>query len=183
MKYILVAYLTAAFCVVACADEVTLTNGRTYVGIARNEEPNRVVVETRFGDLRFTRDQVQSVQPGRSDIHEYKERLEALGGCPTAAQLFELAEWAQDRGLTRYGNGLLTQVIEMEPDHAEARQFLGFVKYDGNWMFSRERTAILRAREAEHRTVAKRTVPVRRTTRPVEETPYSLGLPLQPSRT
>src|SRR6185295_7040699 len=45
-----------------------------------------------------------------------------------------------------------------------------------------ERDAIVKAREAQHRTVATRTVPVRRTTRPVEETPYSLGLPLVPDR-
>jgi len=182
MKYILIAYLTAAFCVVATADEVKLKNGRTLTGIARHEEPNRVVVETRFGDIRVPETEVQAIEPGRSDLHEYKERLDALGGCPSAQQLFELAQWAEERGLTRYVNGLLMQVLQLEPDHAEARALLGYVRWEGNWMFPRERSTIVQAREAEHRTVAKRTVPVRRTTRPVEETPYSLGLPLQPDR-
>jgi hypothetical protein len=183
MKYFLIAYLvTAAFCVAAAADEVNLTNGRTLVGIARNEEPNRVVVETRYGDLRFPRTEVQSIKTGRSDLHEYKERLDAIGACPSAAQLFELAEWAQDRGLIRYVNGLLTQAIALDPDHAEARSLLGYVKYEGNWMFASERDAILKSREAEHRTVAAKTVPVRRTRQQPEETPYSLGLPLQPNR-
>ena len=149
MKYILIAYLTAACCVVAVADEVKLTNGRTLVGIARHEEPNRVVVETRFGDLRFSEKEVQAIVPGRSDIHEYKEKVDALGGCPSAAELFELAQWAQERGLVRYVNGLLTQAIAMDPDHAEARNLLGYVRYDGNWMFASERDVLMRARAEE----------------------------------
>jgi hypothetical protein len=185
MKYILIAYLTAAFCVVATADEVKLNNGRTLVGIARHEEPNRVVVETRFGDLRFPADQVQAIEPGRTDLHEYKERFDAIqGGCPSAADVFTLAQWAQEKGLVRYVNPLLTQTIELDPDHAEARHLLGYVKYEGNWMFPGERDAIVKSRAAEHRTMVEKTKtrPVRRTTAPVEETPYSLGLPQVPNR-
>jgi len=182
MKYILIAYHTAACCVVAAADEVKLKNGRTLVGIARHEEPNRVVVETRFGDIRVLESEVQAIEPGRSDIHEYKEKLDALGSCPSAAQLFELAQWAEERGLGRYVNGLLTQVVELEPDHAEARRLLGYARLDGNWMPSSERRAIMRAREAEHRTVTVNTVPVRRTRPRIEETPYPFSLPLLPDR-
>src|SRR6185369_3238715 len=182
MKYILIAYLTAACCVVAVADEVKLTNGRTVTGAARREEPNRVVVETRFGDLRFPADEVQAIEPGRTDLHEYKERFDAMNACPSAEDVFALAQWAQDRGLVRYVNPLLTKTLEIDPDHAEARNLLGYAKVEGNWMLRSERDAVLKVREAEHRTVAKRTVPVRRTTRPVEETPYSFSLPLQPNR-
>ena len=182
MKYILIAYLTAAFCVVAVADEVKLTSGRTVTGIARHEEPSRVVVETRFGDLRFPDSEVQAIEPGRTDLHEFKERFDGVNACPSAADVFSLARWAQDRGLVRYVNPLLTRTIEMDPDHAEARQLLGYTRYEGNWMLQSERDAVVKARETQHRTVAKRTVPVRRTTRPVEETPYSFSLPLQPNR-
>lgn len=185
MKYVLIAYLTAACCVVACADEVRLTNGRTIVGIARHEEPNRVVVESRFGELRFPADEVQAIEPGRTDIHEYKERWDALNDtCPSAADMFALAQWAQERGLVRYVNGLLTRTLELDPDHAEARQLLGYVQFEGNWMLKSQKNSIMAFRESEHRTVAakQRTVPVRRTTPKVEETPYSLGLPLLPDR-
>lgn len=185
MKYILIAYLTAAFCVVATADEVKLTNGRTVVGIARHEEPNRVVVESRFGDLRFPADEVQAIEPGRTDIHEYKERFDAMqGGCPSAADVFTLAQWAQERGLLRYVHPLLTQTIELDPDHAEARRLLGYVHFEGNWMMKSQRDSIMALRQSEHRTVAARqkTVPVRRTTPKVEETPYTLGLPMLPNR-
>jgi hypothetical protein len=182
MKCVLTACLTAAICTVAAADEVRLTNGRTLVGIARHEAPNRVVVETGLGDLGFPEDQVQSVEPGRSDVQEYKEKLEALGGCPSAADVFALAQWAQERGLIRYVNGLLVETLELDPNHAEARSLLGYVKYDGLWMLERDRSAIAKLRESEHRTVARPTVRVRRTTPKVEETPYPFGLPLLPDR-
>jgi hypothetical protein len=185
MKYILIAYLTAAFCVVATADEVKLANGRTLTGIASREESGRVLVVTRYGDLRFPESEVQSIEPGRSDLHEYQEKLDALGPCPAAADVFALAQWAQERGLTRYVNGLLTQTIELEPDHAEARALLGYVQFEGNWMFKSQKDSILAFRESEHRTVVekrRKTVPVRRTTPQPEETPYSLGLPLVPNR-
>jgi hypothetical protein len=182
MKYILIAYLTAAFCVLAVADEVRLTNGRTLVGIAREEEPDRVVVETRYGDLRFPRSEVQSIEQGRTDLHEYRERFDAVNSCPSAADLIELAKWAQERGLIRYVNGLLTQAIEIDDENAEARAMLGFVKFEGQWMFPRERQAVLAARETERRALSPRTVPVRKTRSKPEETPYSLGLPLLPSR-
>jgi hypothetical protein len=185
MKYVLIAYLTAAFCVVATADEVKLNNGRTVVGIARHEEPNRVVVESRFGDLRFPADEVQAIQPGRTDIHEYKERFDAIqGGCPSAADVFTLAQWAQERGLVRYVHPLLTQTLELDPEHAEARRLLGYVQFEGNWMLKSQRDSIVAFRQSEHRTVAtkQKTVPVRRTTPKVEETPYSLGLPMLPNR-
>ena len=59
---------------------------------------------------------------------------------------------------------------------------LGYVKFEGSWMYPRERQAVLAARDKERRALSPRTVPVRRSRSKPEETPYSLGLPLQPSR-
>lgn len=179
MKYVLTACLTAALSVLAFADDVKLTSGRTLVGIA-HESPSRVEVETRYGDIGVPREEVESITPGKTAVHDYKERLEALGGCPTAADLFALAQWAQEQGLIRYVGSLLNRTIELDPDHAEARALLGYVRFGGQWMFRREREAILAARESERKAIARRTVPVRRTTPPVEETPYRLGIPLTP---
>jgi hypothetical protein len=152
------------------------------VGIARDEEPDRVVVESRFGDLRFPKSEVKSIEPGRTDLHDYREKLDEIDACPSPDQLFELSQWAQERGLIRYVNPLLNRTIELDPDHAEARRLLGFVQFEGNWMLARQRDNILAFRGSTHRTVAKPTVPVRRTTPKPEETPYSLGLPMLPNR-
>jgi hypothetical protein len=184
MKYFWTALLTAGLSGAAMADDVLLTNGRTLVGIAR-EEPGRVVIETRLGDIGIPRDQVQSIATGRTPIHEYKERLANLdNGCASAAETFELAEWARSQGLVRYVNGLLQRTIESDPDHAEARRLLGFVRHEDRWVPASERRAVQQEEERRHRTqTASRpapTLPIRRTTPRPEETPYSLGIPPGP---
>src|SRR2546421_12119395 len=95
MKFAWTALLTAVLSSVALADEVLLTNDRTLVGIAR-EQGSRVVVETRLGDIGFPKEEVRSITPGRTPIHEYQEKFQALGDHPKASELFDLALWARD---------------------------------------------------------------------------------------
>lgn len=180
MKYLWIAYLTACASVVALADEVQLTSGRTLVGIA-HEESDRWMVETRHGDLRVPKSEVRAVVPGTTPMHEYQERLKALDtGCPTADQMVEFALWAQDQGLIRYVNPLLNRAIEIDPDHRQARQLLGYVQHQGKWMGAAARDALL---QEQARLERRRSMPppqtVRRRPEP-EPTPYHLGIP--PSR-
>ena len=89
-------------------------------------------------------------------MHEYQERLEALGGCPTAEDLFGLATWAQEEGLIRYVNPLLTRTIEIDPDHREARTLLGFVSYEGQWMTATARNTLIEVQENIRRRATQR---------------------------
>jgi hypothetical protein len=177
MKYLAIALLTVGLSSAALADEVLLTNGRTLVGIA-HQEPNRVLVETRLGDIGIRTADVKEIVPGKTSIHEYQDRLASLGDKPSAADVFALALWAQNEGLVRYVNPLLQRTIELDPNHAEARQLLDYVRFEGRWIRSRERSAVM-AMEERHQAARKRpaTVPIRRTTPQVERTPYWLGLP------
>jgi hypothetical protein len=180
MKCLATALLTVGLTSAALADEVFLTNGRSLVGIV-HQEPNRVLIETRLGDIGIPHSDVKEVVPGKTPIHDYHERLDALGQKPSAADVFALAMWAQDQGLVRYVNGLLQRTIELEPNHAEARKLLDYVRYEGRWIRSRERSAVMEVqdrREAARKKPA--TVPIRRTTAQVERTPYWLGMPPYP---
>jgi len=90
--------------------------------------------------------------------------------------------WAQDQGLLRYVNPLLQRTIELDPNHAEARKLLDEAAYEGRWIRSRERSAVMEVQE-RHETARKpkpATVPIRRTTAQIERTPYWLGLPPYP---
>ena len=78
MKYLATALLSVGLTSIALADEVRLTNGRTLVGIA-HEESNRVLVETRLGDIGIPRSEVKEIVPGKTSIHDYQERMAALG--------------------------------------------------------------------------------------------------------
>ncbi len=145
MKYLMASMLVAGFSAAAAADEVKLANGHTLVGVAR-EESGKVTVETVDGTVTVPSDQVKGVTPGRTVLHEYYERVAALGTGPRAAQVFELALWARDRGLNRYNNALLQWTVALDPDHAEARRMLGYVRDEGRWVPAREREAILTTR-------------------------------------
>jgi hypothetical protein len=182
MKYIWVAYLTACASVVALADEVHLTNGRTLVGIA-HEESNQWMVETRHGDMRVAKTDVQAVVPGRTPMHEYQEEIQHLdASCPTAEQVYGMALWAESEGLIRYVNPLLNRVIQIDPEHRDARQRLGFVQHDGKWMGASARDALVGVEQTVRRRAEKPKAPPVRRRPSIEETPYSLGLPLLPNR-
>ena len=178
MKYLATALLTVGLTSAAFADEVFLTNGRSLVGIVHNE-PNRVLVETRLGDIGIPHADVKEVKPGKTPLHDYQERLAALGDKPSAPDVFALAMWAQDQGLVRYVNPLLQRTIELDPNHADARKMLDYVRYEGRWIRSRERSAVMAVQEQAQaaRKPKPATVPIRRTTGQIERTPYWLGMP------
>jgi hypothetical protein len=176
MKTIWIACLTACASV-ALADEVKLTSGRTLVGIA-HDEGDRWMVETRLGDIRVPKSEVQSMTPGRTSVHEYQERLDELTACPTADEIFELARWARDEGLIRYVNALLTRTIELHPDHREARSLLGFVYHEGQWMMATARDTLVEVQESIRRRAAERPPETARRPPPPEEAPYYLGIRL-----
>src|SRR5438046_15235 len=98
MKYSLPVFLGLCLSGAALADEVELTNGRKLVVIA-SEGSGQVVIETRHGTVTVKADEVKSITPGRTSMHEYQERLADLGGRPQVEQVFGLAVWAQEQGL------------------------------------------------------------------------------------
>lgn len=126
----------------ALADEVHLTSGRVIVGIARRE-PGSVVVETGLGTLTYPADKVSSIVPGKTTLHEYRERLAALGSSPKANDVFALSEWARQQGLIRYVNQLLRWTLALDPNHQQARQQLDYVFFEGRWIPWHERQHLL----------------------------------------
>lgn len=123
---------------VALADEVQLNQGRSLVGIAR-EEYGRVVVETRHGTIAVPAGEVKSVVPGRTALHEYRERVSALGASPGASQVYALSVWAREEGLVRYVGTLLHWTLALDPGHRQARSELDYVPYQGRWILRQER--------------------------------------------
>jgi len=145
MKYGIAFVWVLCLSAAAAADEVKLKSGRVVEGIAR-QEPGQVVVETGLGTLTFPADQVSSIVPGRTALHEYQERIAALGQGPQVDAVFETALWARDHHLTRYVNTLLQWTLAIDPDHPQARKMLDYVKYEGRWIPSRERDELAATR-------------------------------------
>jgi hypothetical protein len=61
----------------------------------------------------------------------------------TVAGQLELAEWCQSRGLADQARAHLTRVLELEPDHAQARRLLGHRRVGESWVTPQEVEASL----------------------------------------
>jgi hypothetical protein len=118
----------------AGADEVVLANGGKVQGVVLSKSADAVTVEVKVGTVTFKSKDVTAINPGRTDLHEFRDRRAALGESPKASDLFALAQWADRKGLSRNGRELCEQVVRSEPDHAGARGMLGHEKSGARWL-------------------------------------------------
>ena len=84
------------------------------------------------------------VERAKSDplLSEYVAKRSATQ--ETIADQMKLATWCRQKGLPEQQRVHLTKVLELAPDHAEARSSLGFRKVDGQWL---DREEMVRSNE------------------------------------
>ncbi len=117
------------------ADRFELANGETIEGtlLNPNERPRRVwLVRSSDGtSLQFDADAVTHVTretPVQKEFHkivsEYPDTIEGQ---------WKLAEWCQEKKLEKERHDILEHMLELDPDHVEARRLLGYSRIDGKW--------------------------------------------------
>ncbi len=127
------------------ADEILFTDGRTLEGeIIATEANGDLKLAIGYGEpvaIRYVKHgEVQEIRRGPT---ERQKRLQVLlaerdalatQATATGEQFWKLAERARilDEGSLR--RELAKAAIDHDPDHAEAREYLGFVQQDGTWM-------------------------------------------------
>lgn len=116
----------------AHADRVHLVDGAVIEGKA-TREGDRVVIEVDSGNLALPADQVTRIEPAASPVQQVETQRAHLPPRDVARRL-ELANYCRDHGLTAREEQLLREIIDISPDHAEARTRLGYVRVDGVWM-------------------------------------------------
>jgi len=121
----------------AFADEVQLRDGHILTGIAKEVE-DKIVVETGYGTIVYPRDQVLSILPGNTPLHDYPARFAAIEKSRDAEAFVRLGAWARENRLPKYVDGLMRRALELDADNADARAALGFVRHGGRWMTSSE---------------------------------------------
>jgi hypothetical protein len=70
-------------------------------------------------------------QSPKANLAEYEQIRSNYAD--TAAAQWELAQWCREHKLNKQREAHLKRVIELEPNHAEARRALGYALYDGKW--------------------------------------------------
>lgn len=118
---------------VSLADRIVLQNGRVLTGIVKYDGDN-VLVEMSGVTLSFPKDQVLRVDIQPTPLQEFSAKL-AQTSLTDAQAMFALAQWASANGLDKQALELAGKIILLNPEHVGARQTLGQVKLDGQWLY------------------------------------------------
>lgn len=118
------------------ADVVKLKNGGEVRGrlVDRRPGPDEpLTLKTLSGaEVTVPRADVQMVvhRPLRVEVYETKAKRTP----ETVEAQLELADWCRENRLNAQRETHLRKVVELEPDHRDARLALGYSNYDGRWM-------------------------------------------------
>ena len=82
--------------------------------------------------------------PGQTREENKQELAERETAATDPESLMELARWAGENELRTDYKRLLNKVIGLDPDHEEARQALGYVRHDGDWMLRAKRDLMVK---------------------------------------
>ncbi|MBL8859295.1 MAG: hypothetical protein JNL28_12365 [Planctomycetes bacterium] len=125
-----------AFATGVHADVLTHKDGRTIEGTITSERDGKIKIKTEFGEFEFLRADITAIERGKTRWQEFEEREKT---CKTGEDFFQLGEWAAAKKMTKETKRCMLKAIELDPQHAGARQFFGHVLYKGEWMTPEER--------------------------------------------
>ncbi|HEY6878543.1 MAG TPA: hypothetical protein VI299_11020 [Polyangiales bacterium] len=125
--------LVSAF---ARADVVYLQGGRVLEGNA-TVDGDKVIVELESGRVTFERTDVVRIDEAKSALDEARSREKKLANGDVAGML-ELADFCRDHDLPARERALLERIVAREPNHAEARRRLGYVREGDVWVLRTE---------------------------------------------
>ncbi|MEX2317143.1 MAG: HEAT repeat domain-containing protein [Pirellulales bacterium] len=95
-------------------------------------DKNSYVIETPTGQMTIARSQVARVDVSTDAEKEYNSL--AKTSPDTVEAHWKLYEWCRAKKLREPAEKHLSRILELDPDHAEARTILGFRNKDGQWV-------------------------------------------------
>jgi hypothetical protein len=116
----------------AHADQVHLVGGSQLEGKA-TRQGDKVVIETESGQIALSADSVERIERGQSPVQRY-EALEGKLQPGDVKGRLALADFCRDNGMNAREKTLLREVIALDPDEAQARARLGYVKTPAGWI-------------------------------------------------
>ena len=117
------------------ADVLELSHGGRVEGEIVNldrAEDEPYVIRTQFGLITVSHDDVARVRVPSEEQKKYNFWLDKMPA--TADGNWKMAEWCQQNGLSDERELHLREVIRLDPEHGDARQALGYVRRDGEWV-------------------------------------------------
>jgi len=123
------------------AEMLSLINGSHLDGQLLNPDENpRNSYQfklTNGTEVTLAPEQVREYKADRPEVAEYGRIHDKYPD--TAEGQYKLALWCREHDLSAQKAKHLQRVIELDPDHADARRMLGYSKFDGQWMTIEEK--------------------------------------------
>jgi HEAT repeats/PBS lyase HEAT-like repeat len=126
----------AIFSPAARADNFLLTNDGQVTGelLNRDEWPRQKFVIRTADGATITLEKAQVKQVVTQSAAELEYEKIAPTFADTVEDQWRLAEWCREKSLPRGRQIALGRVIELNPDHKQARIALGYSQLDGQWI-------------------------------------------------
>jgi hypothetical protein len=120
----------------ARADIYVLSNDGQVRGelVNKDEVPRqKYVIKTVDGAvITLERAQVKQIVPQLATEMEYEKIRPTFAD--TVADQWKLAEWCREKTMTKARQAALERIIELEPNHKQARLALGYMQENGRWV-------------------------------------------------
>jgi hypothetical protein len=130
---VLAALITALASASAQADRVHLVGGSVIEGKA-TRHGDRVIVELGSGEIRVAASEVERIESTDSDVQQFERRSARLAAGDIRGTL-QLAQFCREHDMRDRERQLLQHVLTLDPDQAEARARLGYVRQEsGGWI-------------------------------------------------
>jgi len=129
-------------CSLIHADLIRLRGGGEVRGTLEEDAPHsqQISIQTQSG-LRLTlqREEIDFVERRSPLMEEYVTRSRMVEN--TVPSHWELSEWCRVQGLMEERKEQLELLLDLDPDHPEARKILGYVRHLGRWMTKEDEMA------------------------------------------
>jgi hypothetical protein len=128
--------LSFALAASAAADVVHLKDGKKLEGKVTKQGSESITIETKFGPMDVKRSLIERIESTRLPEEEVTHRIQEAGD--DAAKLWEVADYAKEKKLTKRVKEIAEKVVKLDPRHRGANEALGKVEYEGRWFTPEE---------------------------------------------
>jgi len=132
MKPLALAAILVAAAGAARADEVVLRNGARFEGQVK-ESGDTVTVVMDFGSMTFKKIDVARVVRSTSALAEFDAKILDLKVDDLEGR-YKLGLWARQKELNQRAQKTFEEILVRDPEHAGAREALGYRKHEGRWL-------------------------------------------------
>lgn len=140
-------------CSTASADVIHLKDGRKVEGTIVSQDASKVSIQTKFGIVEFAMSEVKDIEKKKTKDQLYEEMLKNTDSRDTTA-LMKLVKWCKENRMSSKASRHLKQIISLDPNHVEAREMLGYVKFEGRWVTKKEKEKLEQEADAREKEAA-----------------------------